>query len=184
MTAAVAPVQATGALECYDCSRPLHVVWRLPVRQENGGAPYVPLCAGCAEEKAPDYDWSPVEGCEHCGVGVRRHRLAVGSRVTCSPRCYELARSAARKAMRQSPRRSCDWCGEGFQPQGVHYACSDRCRKAKWKSEQAINRDLPQDAQRAERCRCSRPLINSADDPDLCMACGKYLPGRWGLVAA
>jgi hypothetical protein len=180
---------ATEALTCSDCGRSLDTVWRLRVKQKNGGAPYVPLCASCAEQRAPECDWSPLQPCEHCGRGVRRPRRAPGDRICCSRKCSVRAREADRRAMREQSLRLCEWCRNEFQPtRRGQRTCPNRgiCRRQKSRHRQQAKRSLPSDAayMQAPRCECPSPRVDLADDPDLCTCCGKYLLGRLGLVAA
>jgi len=173
---------------CDDCGEPLELVWLLRSRRADNGAPYIALCAKCANARQPACRWAELFYCGGCGRGVRRPDAWRSVKYpACTDECRKAARAAAMRAARKRAPRVCerDGCSEKLVPtRESHRYHSKRCadaagearRKAKAKPARTIV--LPPrrpSAATVSLCRCDGPANPPEDDGAVtCARCGHF----------
>ena len=126
---------------CAKCQRPLkpeEPIWRAkhPIRYYPYHQEWIaPVCSDCRSEQ--DNYWDPVP-CEGCGRPVHDRMTFQPRRLSCfcCERCTPAARAARARERRRLARsdRSCEWCGETFEPKRADAKfCSGACRQAAYR---------------------------------------------------
>jgi hypothetical protein len=176
---------------CGDCGEPLELVWLLRSHRPDNGAPYVALCAKCANARQPACRWAELFYCGGCGRGLRR---PVGLRPRkhdgCCPECQRAVRAAAMRAARKRAVRVCeqDGCSETLVPMRAgHRYHSKRCADAAGEARRKVTSKLraattpapaataPPMPGAATICRCGGFPDEPEDDGSVrCVKCGLY----------